>query len=70
MTEAQSLRLERQRRLAEIRRRERIETVKGIIAIIVILAAFAFAGTLEYQDRVDALTDMGPSAAWTEGRHG
>lgn len=70
MTEAQMLRMERQRRLAEVKRRERIETLKGIIAIIVILAAFAFAGTLEYEDRVRSLTDMGPSASWTEERHG
>ena len=66
MTEAQLLRAERRERLAAIKRERRIESIKALLVIIAILAAFALAGTIDYADRVSNLTDMLPSPEWAE----
>ena len=66
MTEAQMLRYERRERLAAIKRERRIETIKAAIAILVTIALFAIAGTMDYTDRVNNLNNMLPSESWWE----
>lgn len=60
MTAAQALRYERRQMLAERRRRERIETAKAILALLLILAAFGIAGAMEHHD------DSAQLAYWRE----
>lgn len=50
MTPAQELRLERRRAVAEMRRERRLAIIKGTIAVLLALAAFCVAGTLDYHD--------------------
>lgn len=35
-----------------------------MIFVLVMIAAYCFAGTLEYEDRVRSLTDMTPTEGW------
>lgn len=60
MTAAQALRYERRQMLAERRRKERIETAKAVIFILLILAAFGIAGAMEHHD------DSAQLAHWQE----
>lgn len=60
MTAAQALRYERRQMLAERRRKERIETAKAIVFILLILAAFGIAGAMEHHD------DSAQLAYWQE----
>ena len=60
MTAAQALRYERRQMLAERRRKERIETAKAILALLLILAAFGIAGALDSHD------DSAQLAMWQE----
>ena len=50
MTAQQALRHERRRAVARMRRERRIEIIKGIAAILLALAVFCIAGTLDFQD--------------------
>ncbi|MBQ9317405.1 MAG: hypothetical protein IJ203_11375 [Atopobiaceae bacterium] len=50
MTAQQAMRMKRRRIQAEQQRKERIELLAGIAALIFILIAFAIAGTMDYQD--------------------
>ena len=60
MTEAQVLRAERRQMVAERRRQRRIETALTILGIILAIAAFAIAGTMDYND------EMRDLAFWAE----
>ena len=66
MTEGQLLRYERRQRLAAIKRERRIESIKALIILLAIIALFAIAGTMDYDDRVRDLNSIGPSASWWE----
>ena len=52
MTAQQALRYERRRAVAQMRRERRIEIIKGIAAILLALALFCIAGTLDYHDEM------------------
>ena len=50
MTAQQAMRYERRRQRELQRQREIKDTLMGILVILFILAAFAFAGTMDYHD--------------------
>ena len=52
MTTSQMLRAERRAQRARLERDERMQTAIGALALILILAIFAVAGTVDYQSRV------------------
>ena len=69
MTESQALRMERRAIQKRRRTQRRVQAAKDALAFLLfvglLLAAFAAAGTLDYQDRTQGLgADMRPS--WTE----
>lgn len=64
VTPQQALRAERRRLVAERRRRERIETIKGIIGIALLLMALGIAGTMDYEDRVADLAGRPRAEVW------
>lgn len=51
MSTSQALRYERRRQRELHERQEIRETVAGILAIVLILTAFALAGTMDYHDQ-------------------
>ena len=67
MTESQMLRYERRERLAQIKRERMIETIKAAILIVLMLVAFAIAGTMDFADRESNLANMLPSSEWVAG---
>ena len=50
MTATQAMRYQRRQARAERERQQRIETAKGIAALLLVLLAFLVAGTIEYPD--------------------
>lgn len=52
MTTSQMLRAERRAQRAQLERGERMQTAVGALALILILAIFAVAGTVDYQSQV------------------
>jgi len=63
-----ALRRENRRRQERMDARRRItELAMGLIMIVMLLAAFALAGTLDYQDRTEGLgASMVPEAGWAQ----
>jgi len=64
ITPQQALRAERRRLVAERRRRERIETIKGLVGIALLLLALGIAGTMDYEDRVADLAGRPRAEVW------
>jgi hypothetical protein len=64
VTPQQALRAERRRLVAERRRRERIETIKGIVGIALLLLALGIAGTMDYEDRIADLAGRPRAEVW------
>lgn len=64
VTPQQALRAERRRLVAERRRRERIETIKGIIGIALLLMALGIAGSMDFEDRVADLAGRPRAEVW------
>ena len=55
MTEQQALRQERIRMREELRRQRIVETIQGVVLVALLVLAFAFAGTLDFEDEQRAL---------------
>lgn len=64
VTPQQALRAERRRLVAERRRRERIETIKGLVGIALLLMALGIAGSMDYEDRVADLAGRPRAEVW------
>jgi len=64
ITPQQALRAERRRLVAERRRRERIETIKGLVGIALLLLALGIAGSMDYEDRVADLAGRPRAEVW------
>ena len=64
VTPQQALRAERRRLVAERRRRERIETIKGLIGIALLLMALGIAGSMDFEDRVADLAGRPRADVW------
>ena len=64
VTPQQALRAERRRLVAERRRRERIETIKGLIGIALLLMALGIAGSMDYEDRIADLAGRPRAGVW------
>ena len=64
VTPQQALRAERRRLVAERRRRERIETIKGLVGIALLLLALGIAGSMDFEDRVADLAGRPRAEVW------
>lgn len=71
MTQSQLLRMERRAILERRRAERRAEVVMAGAVILLVLALFGIAGTLDFQDRSQGLgANMLPSSAWLSGEVG